>query len=79
MILPSKHLSIDRALLTIGARLLQFLTRPQTVSSLWEEMHSNNENNSIVRNYEEFILGLDLLFMIGAIHLEEGLLNRGKA
>lgn len=38
MILPSKHLSQDRALLTVGARLLVHLSHPKTVSSLWEEI-----------------------------------------
>ena len=38
MILPSKHLSQDRALLTVGAAILQNLSRPATVSALWEKM-----------------------------------------
>ena len=32
MILPSKHLSQDRALLTVGAHVLTFLAHPKTVS-----------------------------------------------
>ena len=42
MILPSKHLSQDRALLTIGARVLKHLRSSKTVSALWEELkHSD--------------------------------------
>ena len=43
MILPSKHLSQDRALLTVGARILQKLSQPKTVSALWEELKSKSE------------------------------------
>lgn len=39
MILPSKHLSQDRALLTVGGHVLTFLARPKTVSALWEELN----------------------------------------
>ena len=36
MILPSKHLPQDRALLTVGGHVLTFLARPKTVSALWD-------------------------------------------
>jgi hypothetical protein len=78
MILPSKHLSQDRALLTIGARVLQHLTKPKTVSALWEELPRNGagrKDPSPLR-YDGFVLALDLLFLMGVIELEEGLLFR---
>lgn len=79
MILPSKHLPQDRALLTVGARILQRLSRPKTVSALWEEMPRQNsrtvKGTSPLR-YDGFVLALDLLFAIGAIELHEGLLSR---
>jgi hypothetical protein len=37
MILPTKHLSEDRALLTVGGQLLGLLEKPKTVSVLWED------------------------------------------
>ena len=79
MILPTKHLSQDRALLTVGARLLSHLPHPKTVSALWEEFAHpetvNGETKPILR-YDAYILTLDLLFLIGAIELEDGLLFR---
>ena len=79
MILPSKHLSPDRALLTIGARILKRLRQSKTVSALWEELPSQSEkthhsNSSL--SYDNFVLALDLLFLIGAIELADGLLKR---
>ncbi len=78
MILPSKHLSQDRALLTVGARILQQLHQPMTVSALWEIFtHSaKGEQHSSILSYDEFVLALDLLFLINAIEIEEGLLAR---
>ena len=79
MILPSKHLSQDRALLTLGARLLQHLPEPKTVSALWEELPRRGKGDSasaLVLNYDEFVLALDLLFLIGVVEIEEGLIAR---
>ena len=78
MILPSKHLSQDRALLTVGARILQKLSHPKTVSALWEEFSRKSETTrdaTLTTSYDGFVLALDLLFLIGAIELREGLLS----
>lgn len=78
MILPSKHLSQDRALLTVGATILKHLALPVTVSSLWEQIGSVSEagEEGPHLRYDAFVLTLDLLFMMGAIDLREGVLHR---
>jgi hypothetical protein len=79
MILPSKHLSQDRALLTVGARILQHLRQPKTVSALWEELPRQGnaaEKSAMPLRYDGFVLALDFLFLIGAIELHEGLITR---
>ena len=80
MILPSKHLSHERALLTVGARILRHLYQPKTVSALWEEFRFGDEKESNSTssglNYDGFILSLDLLFLVGAIEMKEGVLAR---
>ena len=78
MILPSKHLPPNRALLTIGAEILRLLSHPLTVSSLWEQMQrapAHQKAPSLLR-YDRFVLALDLLFLIGAIDLDDGLIVR---
>lgn len=79
MILPSKHLSQDRALLTVGATILLHLSHPITVSALWEKIPRTvlDQKSSPPMRYDGFVLALDLLFLIGAIELREGLLVRG--
>ena len=78
MILPTKHIPQDRALLTVGSHILRQLDSRKTVSALWEEISRNdieqNKNPSI--SYDWFILAIDLLYAIDAIEIHEGLLNR---
>ncbi len=78
MILPSKHLSRNRALLTVGARVLQSLSQPKTISSVWEELSRgpDRRETSPTLRYDRFVLALDLLFLIGAIQMRNGLLTR---
>jgi hypothetical protein len=79
MILPSKHLSHDRALLTVGAWILQHLSQPKTVSALWAELPHQGEplqKGPLPLHYDVFVLTLDLLFLIGSLELHEGLLTR---
>ncbi|WP_413595092.1 ABC-three component system middle component 6 [Citrobacter youngae] len=79
MILPSKHLQQDRALLTVGAYVLTYLVRPKTVSALWEELNRHDASVAAMPRkitYDWFLLALDLLYAIGTIELKSGLLTR---
>lgn len=80
MILPTKHLSQDRALLTVGARLLERLARPKTVSALWEEVSQppmSEGTKTPTLRYDAYVLTLDLLFLMGVVELRrDGLLSR---
>ena len=78
MILPSKHLSQDRALLSVGANILRHLSRPITISALWEELprKASALDDGPPLGYNEFVLALDLLFLIKAIEIRDGLLTR---
>jgi hypothetical protein len=83
MILPSKHLQQDRALLTVGGQVLALLSRPRTVSALWEAMNSGRDTHGVVStrqiSYDWFVLALDLLYSLGTIELENGLIARRTA
>jgi hypothetical protein len=80
MILPSKHLPQDRALLTVGADVLACLSRPKTVSALWAELTRQNDGltSTLPRRitYDWFLLALDLLYALGTIELDSGLVAR---
>jgi hypothetical protein len=72
MILPTKHISTRNSLLGVGAIIIERLNHPRTVTSLWSDLSKLPE----VATFERFILVLDLLYLIGAIELEEGLLYK---
>jgi len=72
MILPSKHISEEQALLGVGAVLLRNLEQPQTVTSLWDRVRDDR----YVGTYERFVLALDLLHIIGVINFFQGMLRR---
>jgi hypothetical protein len=78
MILPTKHIRPDRALLAVGGDLLASLREPMTVSRLWDDVRSKrgDAGEPAPINYDWFVLTLDLLFMIGAIELNRGLLRK---
>lgn len=72
MVLPSKHISQEKALLTVGAELLKQLKRPKTVSATWDAVRKSEVHIS----FDWFVLALDLLYIIGAINIQNGLLIR---
>ena len=78
MILPSKHLREDRALLTIGADLLQLLGEPKTVSRLWSDTKRQREGVTPI-TYDWFVLALDLLFAMGLVVFERGRVQKTRS
>ena len=72
MILPSKHIPEDEALISVGAALLANLERPRTVSGLWEKLRKSE----IVGNFERFVFALDLLCILGAVVVQDGLIQK---
>ncbi len=72
MILPTKHIPEEQALLGVGAMLLRNLDRPQTVTNLWEKVCTERA----VGNFERYILALDLLHITGVVDLYKGMLER---
>lgn len=81
MILPTKHVRPDRALLGVGAEVLGVLGRPMTMSMLWDEIRSRrsvSEPNAVL-DYRWFVLALDLLYIIGAVELDGGLIRKAQS
>jgi hypothetical protein len=81
MILPTKHVRGDRALIGVGGEILRTLRQPMTVSRLWDEVRSARAAyvpQSPI-GYEWFVLALDLLFLMGAVEADHGVLKRTAA
>ncbi len=75
MILPTKGIAPDKALISVGAKVLGLLTEPKTVSRVWDEYRKAETPTGGV-TFDWFVLSLDLLFTVGAIDLSRGRLRR---
>jgi hypothetical protein len=64
MVLPNKHLPLNRTLLAVGAEILQLLgNRPRPVSAIWEELKLQDTKTS----FEQFTLAASFLYALGAL------------
>lgn len=78
MILPTKYLSHDRALLSVGAEILAQLKEPRTVSELWECVREGR-NKCVAAtplSFDWFVLALNLLYAVTAIEYSNGVVRR---
>lgn len=74
MILPTKHINPLDSLLGVGALILERLQTTKTVTQLWDEMR----NLPQAATFERLVLGLDLLYMMGVVELEGGVIRRAE-
>lgn len=80
MILPTKHVRTDRAIIGIGGELLDLLREPKTVSRLWNDVRARRTIAAPAApiDYDWFVLALDFLFMVGAVESRRGLIVRAE-
>jgi len=78
VILPTKGLATDRALLSVGGEVLRHLERPKSISRLWEQMRSRQNGLLQAISYDWFLLAVDLLYTVGAVNFEDGLLRKSR-
>ncbi|HDR6998317.1 hypothetical protein OCB70_14540 [Bacillus cereus] len=72
MILPNKFIKPNESLIGVSALIIKILDKPITVSFLWDKARSKG----IVKTFNTFISALDLLFILGVIKMEDGLIKR---
>lgn len=72
MIRPNKYIKPNDSLMGISAQIISCLDKPITVSYLWDKVRKQR----IVNTFNNFILSLDLLFILGSIKIEDGLIKR---
>ena len=73
MILPDKSVTLSNSLIGLGSQIIIELSSPQTISSLWEKARKKYLE---IRTFERFVLTLDLLYAMGLIDLEKGIIRR---
>ncbi|WP_339783466.1 ABC-three component system middle component 6 [Paenibacillus sp. FSL R7-0313] len=81
MLTPTKNLHEDKSIIKIGARILSILNSPHTVSSAWKsyvQIQEYETNGKIRIQFDNFILAIDFLYIIGAIEHGDDLMWRSK-
>lgn len=78
MILPTKHIPIDRSLIGVGAEILKQLERPKSVSRLWADIQKQRGDSVNRLPYDWFLLSLNMLYAIEAVSFHEGRIRRGR-
>lgn len=75
MILPTKGVGADKALLSVGADILRSLAGPKTVSRLWSDLREQNAETLQI-TFDWFVLALDLLYVMGVVEYVAGQVHR---
>ncbi len=78
MILPSRHIRNCESLLGLATITLSLMTENITVEKLWLTFQQINNTPKCPTNhsFDNFILSLDLLFLLEKVELNEGKLAK---
>lgn len=77
MLMPTKHIKTENALVGVGAEVLNLLDRDKTVSTLFRDVQDWRRENSLATiHFDWFLLALDFLFSVGAVRFEAGALRK---
>lgn len=69
IILPKKQLSLQESLFGFGAFILKEIEKPISVDDLWSYYQNeySKKKYAIKFSFDQFIITLDFLYLIGAI------------
>lgn len=77
MLMPTKHIKTENALVGVGAEVLYLLDRDKTVSTLFRDLQNwRDENELTTVHFDWFLLALDFLFSVGAVRFESGVVRK---
>lgn len=75
MIMPSKYVREEEAIIGVGSILLQHIKNNINISTLWE----NVKTNHIVVTFDRFVIALDFLYILGIIDVKQNDIVRIKS
>lgn len=77
MLMPTKHIKTENALIGVGAELLAILDKEKTASRLFHDLQEARRKNDLATiHFDWFMLAVDFLFTIGAVRFESGLIKK---
>jgi hypothetical protein len=80
VITPTRSITPDRALLSVGAQILLQLDEPKTVSQAWLRLRAWRAERELTSpiSFTWFVLALDVLYGLGAVDIIDDLLTRRR-
>lgn len=77
MLMPTKHIKTENALIGVGAEILTLLDRDKTASRLFNDLQEDRRDSELSTiHFDWFLLAVDFLFAVGAIRFESGLIKK---
>jgi len=77
MLMPTKHIKTENAIIGVGGEVLDLLVHDKTVSRVFHDLQKKrNENELTTIHFDWFLLAVDFLYAIGAIRFEAGVLKK---
>jgi hypothetical protein len=78
LITPTKGIAPQRALLTVAAQIMRILDEPMTTSTAWRKLADWRDRNGAKMpiSFDWFALALSVLYGVGLVHLEDGILYK---
>ena len=74
MILPTKHIRFSESLLGLGGVVLKIIKEPKTIDEIWFKFSEFNNDKKVFpayHNFDNVILALNYLFIIGAVSIDK--------
>jgi len=78
VIVPTKGIAAERALLSVGAQICMAAEEPTTVSGLWVGLRRwrAQHGHTAPVTFAWFVLALDMLYAMGVVDVEGGLVRK---
>jgi len=77
MLMPTKHIKSENAIIGVGAEILGLLPYEKTVSRLFHDLQIQRRQSDLTTlHFDWFLLSLDFLFLMNAIRFENGVLKK---
>lgn len=78
MIVPKKHLNFSQSLLGFGSFILNALSEPMDIDSIWNNYLGAYRSNQYPakHSFDNLVLTILYLYLVGAISEENGVIKR---
>lgn len=77
MLMPTKHIKTENALIGVGGEVLALLEDEKTVSRLFFDLQERRRVSELSTiQFDWFLLTIDFLYTVGAIRFEDGVLKK---